>query len=305
MSFRLFIYYCAFTGGWAALVGWALGRVADTNSPVFNAGVKGMFLGMLVAAGLGLVDALLTLDIRQIGSVLTRVGVTVVVGLFGGLFGGVVGQALYGLTNLAPFLIVGWTLTGFLIGAAIGVFDLLARLLKHEDTSGAMKKVINGVIGGTVGGLLGGILSVVLGGIWTSVFSSKPRELLWTPSAMGFVALGMCIGLLIGLAQVILKEAWVRVEAGFRAGREMILTKPDTTVGRAESCDIGLFGDARCEKLHARIVRKENRYLLVDNNAPGGTFLNGERISQPTPLRSGDAIQVGNSVLRFGERAKR
>ena len=62
---------------------------------------------------------------------------------------------------------------------------------------------------------------------------------------MGFVALGMCIGLLIGLAQVILKEAWVRVEAGFRAGREMILSKPEVTIGRAESCDIGLFGDAK------------------------------------------------------------
>ena len=27
MSFRLFIYYCAICGGWAALVGWALGRI--------------------------------------------------------------------------------------------------------------------------------------------------------------------------------------------------------------------------------------------------------------------------------------
>jgi hypothetical protein len=70
-------------------------------------------------------------------------------------------------------------------------------------------------VGGTVGGLLGGILSVVLRGVWTGIFSNKPSELLWSPSAMGFVALGMCIGLLIGLAQVILKEAWVRIEAGF------------------------------------------------------------------------------------------
>ena len=28
---------------------------------------------------------------------------------------------------------------------------------------------------------------------------------------------------MIGLAQVILKEAWIKVDAGFRAGRELIL----------------------------------------------------------------------------------
>ena len=77
--------------------------------------------------------------------------------------------------------------------------------------------------------------------------------------AVGLVILGMCIGLLIGLAQVVLKEVWVQVEQGFRAGREMILSKPDTTVGRAESCDIGLFGDNKVEKMHARIVLKGGR----------------------------------------------
>ena len=76
--------------------------------------------------------------------------------------------------------------------------------------------------------------------------------------------LGVCIGLLIGLAQVILKEAWIKVEAGFRAGRELMLTKDETTIGRAEGCDLGLFGDNTIEKLHARIVLKNNRYLLED-----------------------------------------
>lgn len=122
---------------------------------------------------------------------------------------------------------------------------------------------------------------------------------------MGFVALGLCIGLLIGLAQVILKEAWIQVEAGFRAGRQMILSKPEFTIGRAESCDIGLFGDAAVERLHARILLQNNQYYLSDAGTPAGTFLNGRPIAQPTPLRSGDAIGIGKSLLRFSERAKR
>ena len=47
------------------------------------------------------------------------------------------------------------------------------------------------------------------------------------------------------------------VEAnGFRPGRQILLTRPETTIGRAESCDIGLFGDPAVERLHARITRE-------------------------------------------------
>jgi len=77
------------------------------------------------------------------------------------------------------------------------------------------------------------------------------------------------------------------------------------TIGRAEACDIGLFGDSTIERLHARIVRRDTGYFLDDAGTPGGTFLNDVRIARPTPIRSGDVIRVGNSVLRFGERLKK
>jgi predicted component of type VI protein secretion system len=118
------------------------------------------------------------------------------------------------------------------------------------------------------------------------------------------VALGACIGLAVGLAQVMLKEAWVRVDAGFRPGRELILTKPEITLGRAESCDVGLFGGQGVEKLHARITRQGDRFLLADAGTPGGTLLNGTRLIDPAPLRDGDRIQMGNCILTFGERRK-
>ena len=306
MSFRLFIYYCALCGGCAAFVGWALGRaVTVEKNPLAEQGVKAMFLGMLVALGLGLVDAFWNLPPSQVGRIALRALVAVVIGSFGGLCGGVIGQALYGWFDLAPVLVVGWMFTGFLIGLSLGVFDFLARLIGHEDVRGATRKIFNGLLGGTLGGLLGGVLFLLLKGAWGGVFSGKPVELLWSPSATGFVALGLCIGLLIGLAQVILKEALVRVEAGFRAGREQILSKEVTTIGRAEVCDVGLFGDPAVERLHARILRQGSAYLVDDAGTPGGTFLNGQRVSQPTPLRSGDVIRVGASELRFGERRKR
>src|SRR6185503_4186682 len=94
------------------------------------------------------------------------------------------------------------------------------------------------------------------------IFPGKEPTSLLSRTAWGFVVLGLCIGLLIGLAQVILKEAWIRVEKGRRAGREMILSKEKTTIGRAEACDLGLFGDNQIEKFHAVIVQMGNRYFL-------------------------------------------
>lgn len=301
MSLRWFVYYCAVWAGLAAYVGWLLGRLIALPHPVFQAAVRGLFVGLVVAVVLVLVD--LAFNGVKGASSIWRVLVGGAVGGLGGFVGGMIGQLLYGPSNLGVFLIVGWALTGLLIGAAPGMYEWLERLANNEDAGGAGKKVVNGVLGGTLGGLLGGCLFLALGGLWGAALGERAVTL-WSPSATGLVVLGACIGLLMGLAQVILKEAWVRVEAGFRAGRELILTQPETTIGRAEGCDIALFGDSEVGKLHARIVHRGGRYYLEDAGGDG-TFVNGAEVTGPTPLRDGDVIEVGRASLRFGERAKR
>jgi len=316
MSFRLFIYYCALCGGWAAFVGWSLGRIlspakdtAVDREVLGQMGIWGMMLGLMIALGLGLVDAAWNLGLRRWGQVFLRVGVGALVGAVGGLGGGMLGQALVDATGNSTlkniYVVLGWTLTGLLVGLSIAAFEILIGLVKQQGLSGVWKKLIKCLIGGTVGGILGGVILIFLRLAWIHVFSGKAPTWLWSPSATGFVALGMCIGLLVGLAQVILKEAWIKVEAGFRPGREMILSKEQTTVGRAESCDIGLFGDNGIEKLHASIIQAGNRYYLEDSNTPGGTYINDQRINGRTPLRAGDLIRVGKSALRFNERQKK
>jgi hypothetical protein len=306
MSFRLFVYYCALCGGGGAFLGWAIGRSVSLNSPVLTQGIKGMLLGLAVTFALGLVDALWVFPLRRFVAIGLRVCTAMVIGTMGGLLGGLVSQALYGWTERAVFLVLGWTITGFLIGVSLGVFDLLASLARGQDAGAALRKILKGVLGGTAGGMLGGILSLLLYAGWTRLLQAnlEVEAHLWSPSAWGFVALGACIGLLIGLAQVILKEAWLKVEAGFRKGREIIVAKPDVTIGRAESCDIGLFGDPDVEKLHARIRLDGNRHVVLDEGSRSGTYVNDELIRGPWPLRSGDRIRMGTCVLRFGERQK-
>jgi hypothetical protein len=294
MSFKLFIYYCALCGGWAAFLAWAVLAATGLRGhvpPYLWATMTGGLLGLLVAAAIGTADALL----NAVGSQrVLRVLVCLGVGLFGGMVGALIGEVLHSALHFP--IVLGWILVGVCVGASIGVFDLLRAILHQEDLRAPLKKTRNGVYGGCLGGLLGGLPFGLLLGT-----SKIPRSDL----AISLVILGLCIGLLIGLAQVFLKEAWLKVARGFRAGRELLLSKDETTIGRAESCDLGLFGDSAIERLHARILLRDNRYLLADADTPGGTYLNDRRVTQPTPLNTGDRIRVGDSVIEFGARLKR
>src|SRR5207248_466670 len=164
MSFRLFIYYCAVLGGCAAFVGWALGRIPDIEHHVADQAVKALFLGMVVALALGLLDALWNGYAGRTGDLLRRVGVAVTVGSLGGFVGGFFGQALFAATGWTFFYLTGWIITGALVGAAPGVFDYLHSVLASENSGGPRRKVLRGVLGGAVGGLLGAVLSLLLVG---------------------------------------------------------------------------------------------------------------------------------------------
>src|SRR5205814_1510242 len=89
MSFRLFVYYCALCGGCTAYGGWVLGRLIPIEQPIVLAGLKGFFLGVLVAFGLGVVDGFVSLGLKQLPWVGLRAAVAGAAGAMGGLFGGV------------------------------------------------------------------------------------------------------------------------------------------------------------------------------------------------------------------------
>jgi FHA domain len=320
MSFRLFAYYCAICGGWAAFFGWMLGNwiLAPVRSSPSgdltgmdnsSVGLRGLGLGLMVALGLSLLDSFWVFGLNRLTDIALRVVVAIIVGAVGGLVGGVFGSWLY--EKWFFFYVIGWTLTGALIGASIGTFDMLWSLINKQDVTNPRRKLIKCLIGGTVGGLVGGVLAWLVGAGFRSpvlswMFRGKDMFLLWTPTAVGFVVLGACIGLLVALAQIILKEAWVKVEAGFRPGREMILAKESTSVGRAESSDIALFGDSGVERTHCCIVQKGSSYVLEDNDTPGGTYINDVKVVGSAPLKSGDLIKMGGkSLLRFYERPKK
>lgn len=314
MSFRLFVYYCALVGAWTGIAGWALGKyVSEQFVPndwlVLQDGVRGLFLGVFVTLGLGLVDALWNIGWRRWGQLLARLGVAMSVGALGGFTSGALARWLINLVgNSVPIvvlLVFGWTIAGLFIGASIAAFEWLGAKIRKENSHSAGPKFVKCMVGGGLGGFFGGLAAYLLREAWGQLFGGKETAMLWSPTAIGFVMLGLSIGLLVGLAQVFLKEAWVKVEAGFRPGRELILTKEATVIGRAEGSDIALFGDQGVDKSHAQIVLDGVRYLVEDFGSSGGTFVNDKKVSGRVALRSGDLIRVGKSSLRFSEKKKR
>lgn len=305
MNFRLFIYYCSVCGGWAALLAWGVCFLLGPADPrqirsaMGNAILIGALLGAFVAAAVGFVDAVLnSVGFQRVQRTLLCAGV----GLLGGMIGGALGQSF---RNAGMPRFIGWIIVGVFIGASIGVFDVIRASMTRGDMKLPIKRTLNGIYGGVLGGFLGGIFYDALMGAVNNPDEPMKGLMPFSGLAIGLVILGLLIGSLIALAQVFLKEAWVKIDSGRRAGKEMMISKDETVIGRAEGVDIGLYGEQGIEKHHARIVLKNNNYFLEDSGTPGGTFLNDQKIGGRAPLKNGDRIQVGTAVLRFGERQKK
>ena len=100
-----------------------------------------------------------TFSLRQLVQAALRVLVSVVVGTIGGLLGGVIGQKLFDLH--VAVAVRGLRLGDHraLIGASLGIFDVLSRFVRQEDTRGALRKISPGPLAAPWAGCSGGFLS--------------------------------------------------------------------------------------------------------------------------------------------------
>lgn len=69
-----------------------------------------------------------------------------------------------------------------------------------------------------------------------------------------------------------------------------------TVLGRSDEADF-LLDDPYASEFHIRLVAQENGVTLHDLGSTNGTYVNGRRVNAPTPLRKGDNIQVGKTVM--------
>jgi hypothetical protein len=85
---------------------------------------------------------------------------------------------------------------------------------------------------------------------------------------------------------------------GEDVGRTFALAEACTELGRGHEVAARLR-DLAVSRRHARILHHEEGFLLEDLGSPNGVYLNGQRVETPTPLREGDVLELGRTLLRF------
>ena len=105
-------------------------------------------------------------------------------------------------------------------------------------------------------------------------------------------------------------HARLTIERGDSANTIFALSAEESYIGRWDA-DNGIFPDvdldaydpdAKVSRKHARIIFRNNVYMIEDLGSTNGTFINrGRRLlpGSPQVLSEGDEIIVGKTFLRF------
>ena len=72
----------------------------------------------------------------------------------------------------------------------------------------------------------------------------------------------------------------------------------ETTIGRASNCAI-VIDDARVSKVHARLFRHDDRWMVEDLGSTNGTLVNDHVLDHPENVGPGDRVQVGEHVMEL------
>jgi len=80
--------------------------------------------------------------------------------------------------------------------------------------------------------------------------------------------------------------------SGTRMGSSLDLAGGVVRIGRAEGSAVWTPADRVVSAQHAKIVRLDEGYVLIDLESTNGTYLNGHRVER-SPLRHGDVVGLG------------
>ncbi|HEX7375542.1 MAG TPA: FHA domain-containing protein [Pirellulales bacterium] len=180
-----------------------------------------------------------------------------------------------------------WMLAGMAMGLGQGIALRSKQLLLY------------GFLGGLIGGLLGGLLFDPIDMLLLGV--DKPSA--HYSRMIGITVVGMSVGGMMGLVELLARDAWLRMTEGPLAGKEFLLFKDLVNVGSSPRADIYLFNDPLVKDVHASIrsVGEESEIENLVRDPPA--LLNG-RPFQRGRLRHGDQVTIGRTSFVFQKRQR-
>ncbi len=266
-------------------------------------------VGGMIGLSLGMVEGLLEGSLRKLAVGLALGALTgVVFGYIGYQIGGQIYTWLGGRdtvghdAGMAGFArqVIARTFGWSMLGLGLGIGSALPTR--------SLERIRNGAIGGFLGGFIGGFVFDQAVHLTTPIHGAIAgggiHEAGGPSRAIGFTVIGGLTGFFIGLIDELFKSAWVKVLAGRNEGKDIILSKAVSLLGRDERCDVPLYGDASIGVQHAAIRTDGRRHVLIDGGSPVGTVVNGQKLGAGAELllRDGDMIQIGSQRVLFREK---
>jgi pSer/pThr/pTyr-binding forkhead associated (FHA) protein len=88
------------------------------------------------------------------------------------------------------------------------------------------------------------------------------------------------------------------VTAGTLAGTSLGLDEQQITIGRANDATLVLNDDYASTR-HARLFPQDGQWIVEDLGSTNGTYLDRQKVTQPTPVPVGVPIRIGKTVLEL------
>jgi pSer/pThr/pTyr-binding forkhead associated (FHA) protein len=88
------------------------------------------------------------------------------------------------------------------------------------------------------------------------------------------------------------------VTAGALAGTSLGLADQQITIGRANDATLVLNDDYASTR-HARLFPQDGQWIVEDLGSTNGTYLDRQKVTQPTPVPVGVPIRIGKTVLEL------
>jgi hypothetical protein len=88
------------------------------------------------------------------------------------------------------------------------------------------------------------------------------------------------------------------IVAGAKEGLELPLGKEPLTIGRSSESGL-VIRDDYTSTHHARLMLWDDQWVIQDLDSTNGTFLNGNRVSIPTPVPLNTPVRIGTTSFEL------